>query len=59
MSNAMRLLDPETLQKIIDFKEGLDEEDENEELLISSMDYIVAKLTDIQVSVVLPMVSAV
>ncbi len=55
----MRLLDPETLQKIIDFKEGLDEEDENEELLISSMDYIVAKLTDIQVSVVLPMVSAV
>jgi hypothetical protein len=53
----MKLLDPETLQKIIDFKQGLDEGGENDELLISSLDYIVAKLTDQVLSVALHMVS--
>ena len=48
----MKLLDSETLQNIIDLRDGLDEGDENEEL-ISSMDYIVARFTDMQVSVAL------
>ena len=48
----MKLLDSETLQNIIDLRDGLDEGDENEEL-ISSIDYIVARFTDMQVSVTL------